>query len=186
MLSFIDSFIQDWGYIALFLGSLIEGESIVLTVSSMCYFGKFSLPKVMMITFLGTLLADQILFYIGRFLGPKIFKTFPYLKEKSKKAFFLLNKYQIPFILSFRFIYGIRIISPIVVGISNVSSLKYSVLNLIAAFIWTILSCGLGYFIGAFGNLVGVNNSSIGILFSFIIVICVIVFFHLFNKSNLK
>jgi len=51
MLSFIDSFIQDWGYIALFLGSLIEGESIVLTVSSMCYFGKFSLPKVMMITF---------------------------------------------------------------------------------------------------------------------------------------
>jgi membrane protein DedA with SNARE-associated domain len=186
MLSFIDRFIQDWGYIALFFGALIEGESIVLTVSSMCYYGKFSLPKVMIIAFLGTLFADQVLFYVGRFLGPKIFKTFPSLKERSKRAFFLLDKYQVPFILSFRFIYGIRIISPVVVGISNVGSFKYTILNVFSAIIWTILSCGLGYFIGAFGSLIGVNNSSIGILFSFIIVVLVIVFFHLFNKSNLK
>lgn len=178
MLTYLERFILDWGYVALFLGALIEGESIVLTISSMSYYGHFEISKVVLITFAGTMIADQSLFYLGRYFGPKIFRRFPKIQGKSQKAFDLLKRYEVPFILSFRFIYGIRIISPVVIGFSGIKAKKFSALNLFAAIIWTILSCGLGYCIGIFGNLFGFNNSSIALLFSFLMASLVILISH--------
>ena len=37
--------VKDWGYLAVFLGSMVEGESIILAASSMAYLGHLSLYK---------------------------------------------------------------------------------------------------------------------------------------------
>ncbi len=142
------TFVQQWGYFAVFLGSIIEGESIILSASALAYFGHLNIYKVVVITFFGTLFSDQITFFLGYFWGPKFFKRFPTTRQKADRAFILLEKYDVWFILSFRFIYGIRTISPIVIGASHkVPITRYVKLNLIAAFIWTILSCSAGYFL---------------------------------------
>jgi len=135
-------------YVILFLGSLVEGESIVLTASFLAYTGFLSLPKVMTIAFIATLCADQLLFYVGRFYGPGLLERYPKLKMKSKRVFELLHKYNTPFILGFRFVYGIRTVSPLIIGTAGISIQRFTKLNLLAAVIWTVVSCLGGYFLG--------------------------------------
>ncbi len=145
--SFID-FVQNWGYQAVFLGSLIEGESIILTASAMARLGHLSIYKVGIIAFIGTLIADQGLYFVGRYYGESIFTRLPKLKEKSARAFTLLHKYDVAFIIACRFIYGIRIVSPIVIGTAGVSPARFMPLNFLSALIWATISCSGGYLIG--------------------------------------
>ena len=67
----------------------------------------------------------------------------------ANKAFILLHKWDIWFILSFRFIYGIRMISPVIIGSSGISPARFIPLNLAAAIVWTAISCAGGYLLGS-------------------------------------
>jgi len=138
-------FVHNWGYIAVFLGSLIEGESIILTACALAALGYLNIYRIMITAFIGTLLADQLLYYVGRLYGEKILIRFPRLEKHSHKALRLLKKYDTLFILSCRFIYGIRVISSIVIGMSGVPPKRFTPLNIIAAVIWTLVSCVGGY-----------------------------------------
>jgi len=141
-------FVKNWGYIAVFLGSLVEGESIVLTASSLAALGYLSIYKVMAVAFCGTLIADQCLYLVGMYQGHKIFDKFPRLRPQIDKAFSLLNKNDVIFIISCRFIYGIRVASAIVIGAAKVPPKRFITLNIISALIWTVVSCGGGYLLG--------------------------------------
>lgn len=140
--------IKDWGYIAVFLGSLVEGESVILVACLMAHLGHLSLIKIMIIAFCGTLFADQALYYVGRYYGQALIQKFKSLQAPANRAFKLLHKWDTWFILSFRFIWGIRTISPIVIGSSGITPQRYSPLNLAAAIVWTLISCIGGYMLG--------------------------------------
>jgi membrane protein DedA with SNARE-associated domain len=138
--------IENWGYIAVFLGSLIEGESVIFVAGFLAHKGYLSLPKVILVAFLSTLLADQVCYHVGRHYGNSLIGRFPSLKPRADKAFDLLKRYDSLFILSCRFIYGIRTISPIVIGASGVTVKRFIILNFIAAAIWSISSCMAAYY----------------------------------------
>ena len=151
----MEDFITRWGYWAVFLGSLVEGESIILTASFMASMGILSLRKIMLMAFTGTLIADQALYWVGKWYGESILVflqgRFPSLRPYVQKAMGFLEKYKTAFILSFRFIYGIRIMSPVIIGSHrNISSQRFASLNVVAALLWTVISCGIGY---GFGDL---------------------------------
>ncbi len=135
-----------WGYVAVFLGSLIEGESVIFIAGFLAHQGCLSLPKIILISFVGTLLADQFLYHVGRHYGNHIIDQFPSFKPRAEKAFRLLKQYDSYFILIFRFIYGIRIISPVIIGSSGVEVKRFTILNIIAAIIWSVGSCVVAYF----------------------------------------
>ena len=140
-----------FGYLAVFLGSMIEGESVILTAGVLAYQGYFSLWKLILVSFIGTLVADQGLFHLGRVHGHKVLKRWPKFASHSDRALRLLHRYNTLFIISFRFIYGIRIISPVIIGMSGVSTKRFTILNLVAAAIWSSASCVAGYMLGRFG-----------------------------------
>lgn len=134
----------------MFLGACIEGESIVLFFSALSYKGYLDFPAVLAVAFTGTLLADQSLYYIGRYYGPKLLERKPHWKPKIERIFALLHRHELLFILSFRFVYGIRTLSPLVIGASGISAKRFSILNLTAATLWTLISCTTGYYLGYF------------------------------------
>ena len=142
------AFVQEWGYIAVFLGAIVEGETVILTASALAALGYLSLYKIMAITFCTTVVVDQGLFMVGRRYGPAFFERFPKLRPRADKAFRLLHRFDKWFILSFRFIYGIRVISPIVIGAANVEHKRFAPLNVLSALIWTVVSCYSGYAMG--------------------------------------
>lgn len=146
----METLISTWGYWAVFLGSLIEGESVILTAGFLASQGYLSLPKIILVSFTGTLIADQTLFFVGHLWGHKILNYFPKFQPPAKRAFELLHRYNTLFILTFRFIYGIRTISPIIIGAAQIPFKRFAILNLIAAVIWSVLSCTCGYLFGGF------------------------------------
>lgn len=139
-------FVQDWGYVAVFLGSLIEGESVIFLAGFFAHEGYLSLPKVILVSFIGTLFADQALYHVGRHYGNHVLDKFPSLRSRADRAFRLLRRYDNIFILTFRFVYGIRTISPIIIGASGVGFKRFTLLNLIAAVIWSVGSCVIAYY----------------------------------------
>lgn len=143
----MQDFIETWGYVAVFLGSLIEGESIIFVAGFLAHEGYLSLPKIIIVSFIGTFFADQALYHVGRHYGNSFIDLFPSFRPRADKAFRLLRRYDTLFILSFRFIYGIRIISPLIIGNSGISVKRFIFLNLIAALIWSVGSCVAAYYL---------------------------------------
>jgi membrane protein DedA with SNARE-associated domain len=142
------SFVHEWGYIAVFLGAIVEGETVILTASALSALGYLNFYKVMAITFCTTVVVDQLLFLVGRRYGPGFFERFPKFRPRADRAFKLLHRFDKWFILVFRFIYGIRVISPIVIGAAHVEHKRFAPLNILSAFIWTTISCYSGYAMG--------------------------------------
>jgi membrane protein DedA with SNARE-associated domain len=141
-------------YAIVLFGAMIEGETIILSASALAAAGYLSITKVGAIAFFSTLFVDQVLFYVGHYMykhpGRPISERYPRLYQKSKRAVLLLKKYDTWFILSFRFIYGIRAISPVVIGLCGSLPRRFIPLNVASAMIWMIVSCGAGYCLGDF------------------------------------
>lgn len=137
-------------YLILFLGSLVEGESFVLTAGYLAHKGFLSFPAIVVISFCGSVGADQILFFLGRHYGQPMIDRHPKWKPRADKAFRLLHKYNVWFIMGFRFIYGIRTLSPFIIGASGISIKRFAILNVISGAFWALTSCGAGYAIGYF------------------------------------
>jgi membrane protein DedA with SNARE-associated domain len=143
--SFLE-FVKDWGYIAVFLGSLIEGESILLVASALSACGHLSIVNVFITACVSTILADQVLFFVGYKWGASwLTDRFPSLKKAEEKIFSLLRRVDALFIFSFRFIYGIRTISPVIIGSAKIKPKRFVVFNIFAGICWAFVSCFVGY-----------------------------------------
>ncbi|HNX58266.1 MAG TPA: DedA family protein [Spirochaetota bacterium] len=144
----MEYYLEHYGYIALFLGTFIEGETILILAGFLSHRGYLNIHWVILIAFLGSLTGDQFYFYLGRIFGTKIIARSKRLQIASSKIYKKLAEYETIFILSFRFIYGIRTASPIVIGTSTTSAVKYSILNASSAAIWAVAFSSVGYFFG--------------------------------------
>jgi membrane protein DedA with SNARE-associated domain len=61
----------------------------------------------------------------------------------------LLNRYQLPVLLGFRFVYGIRNATPFVAGsITSIAWPRFILLNAIGALIWATSIPAIGYYFG--------------------------------------
>lgn len=141
-------------YWIVLVGSMFEGETIILGASALAAAGYLSITKIGVIAFFSTLFVDQGLFFVGRHWykhpGQPLSERFPRLYQRSKRAVLYLKKYDIWFILLFRFIYGIRAISPVVIGLCGSTPNRFIPLNTLSALLWATVSCFLGYKLGDF------------------------------------
>ncbi|WP_417914456.1 DedA family protein [Candidatus Electronema sp. JM] len=145
---FLEQLIATYGYAAIAIGTFFEGETILVLGGFAAYRGYLELPWVITWAFIGTLLGDQLYYYIGRIKGKSFIKKRPKWKKKSEKLFVLLDKHQIWLILIFRFLYGLRSISPFLIGASKVDPKRFLIYNIIGALIWAISVGILGYVFG--------------------------------------
>lgn len=143
-----EALISTYGYVAIGIGTFLEGETILVMGGFAAHRGYLELPWVIVSAFIGTLFGDQLYFYIGRTKGKSAIDKKPNWKTKSEKVFSLLDKHQILLILGFRFLYGLRTVTPFLVGASNFSPSRFLVLNTISAFLWAVIIGTLGYFFG--------------------------------------
>ncbi|CAG9295751.1 DedA family protein [Celerinatantimonas diazotrophica] len=140
--------ITHYGYFAIVVGTFFEGETILVLAGVLAHHGYLNLYGVVGAAFLGTLFGDQLYFLIGRHKGMKWINARPKYKRKVRKIFRLLNRHQILLILGFRFLYGIRTVTPFVLGAAGISPKLYVPLNLLGAGVWAIAVGLLGYWFG--------------------------------------
>ncbi|MDR1236149.1 MAG: DedA family protein [Holosporaceae bacterium] len=176
-----ESFIQSYGYYAVFAFACIEGEIAVLTAGFLCKQGYMSLELVMLAAFLGTLITEQCLFFVGRIYGGKLLEKYPKFSKKSATVIEFLQKYDAAFIFGSRFIYGIRNVSPIIIGMAKITPLKFSSLNVPAALIWSIVVAGAGYF---FANILESTKGSLEFIQIGALVVLGIALLYFFYKKT--
>lgn len=144
----LQELIANYGYWAVLVGTFLEGETILVLGGLAASRGYLELPLVMLVAFIGTVLGDQLYFYIGRFNGQKILAKKPRWQEKSARVFDLMARHEVKMILGYRFLYGIRTVTPFLIGASRIHPLRFLVLNLIGSAIWAVAVATLGYLFG--------------------------------------
>ena len=148
--------VRDYGYIAILIGTFLEGETIVLIAGFLAFTGHLELPLVILAAFVGSCSGDQLYFFIGRFQGRKLLKRFPAWQERTERVFYHVHRHQNLLILSFRFFYGLRNVTPFAVGMSEVTTPRFVSLNIIGAAVWATTFGFVGYSFGhAFEQLLG-------------------------------
>jgi membrane protein DedA with SNARE-associated domain len=144
----IGQLLSDYGYWAVFVGSLLEGETILALAGFAAHQGYLSLPATIAIAFVGGTLGDQVFFWIGRLGGQPVLDRFPRSALGVRRVQDLLDRHHAPIIVGIRFMYGLRILGPIVIGTCNVAGWRFALFNAIGAAIWAPLIAGLGYMFG--------------------------------------
>jgi membrane protein DedA with SNARE-associated domain len=144
----LEEWITRYGYAAIFAGTFAEGETILVLAGFAAHRGYLELPWVITSAFIGTLLGDQVFFYIGRAKGITFLETHPTWNARAKRVFAILDRHQTLLILGFRFLYGLRTVTPFLLGASRVPRLHFLIFNLLGAAIWALLIGLSGYIFG--------------------------------------
>jgi len=146
----LEHLIQTHGYWALFVGTFLEGETILVLAGFAAHRGYLQLPWVIAVATVGTMLGDQTFFYVGRIKGQAfLIRRGPHWQARALRVRQLLNRYGHWAVLVFRFFYGMRTVTPFVIGMSGYSPLRFGILNAIAAIVWAVVVGTAGYMFGA-------------------------------------
>jgi membrane protein DedA with SNARE-associated domain len=144
----LESFIDTYGYLAVLVGTLLEGETILVLGGFAAHRGYLHLPWVMLAAFIGSLLGDQFFFFLGRWHSQAVLARRPSWKVRVEKAQKLIDRFRTPFILVFRFLYGLRTVSPFVIGMGSVPAARFILLNAVGALVWAVTVGAGGYLFG--------------------------------------
>jgi len=144
----IGSLIEQHGYIALALGSAIEGETFVVFAGFAAHRGYLSLPLVILLAGVLNFFWDQFYFWLGRRHGRWALARYPSLAAKTERVLAQLERHHMPLIIGVRFLYGLRVAGPIAIGMSKVSWTRFLSLNLLGAMLWSAIFSVLGYLFG--------------------------------------
>ena len=125
----LQSLIEHYGYAGILIGTFLEGETILVLAGLAAHQGYLALTWVILAAFLGSLCGDQLFFYLGRKHSQAVLSRRPGWKQKAEKVHQMMNRFQTPMILSFRFLYGLRTVAPFVIGMSSVPVKKFILLN---------------------------------------------------------
>ncbi len=137
-----------WLYAGIFLWAFFEGETFVIFAGMAAHQEILSWPGVFVLAWLGSFAGDQCYFWIGRRWGPSLLLRFPKWRPGVESALGMLRRYDKWFILSFRFIYGVRNLASFAIGTSGVDPVRFAALNLLAAGVWALSFAGFGYVFG--------------------------------------
>jgi len=147
----MEELISELGYVAIFAGTFLEGETVLALAGLAANRGYLDFRTVVVIAMIAGFAGDQFFFWLGRRHGARILTRFPSAEARALRFDALLARWHAPLIVAVRFMYGFRILGPILLGMGRVARWKFMVFNFIGAAIWAPLVAGVGY---AFGSAV--------------------------------
>jgi membrane protein DedA with SNARE-associated domain len=159
----VDRFVADYGalvYAIAFFWTFFEGETFVILAGAAAQQEKLGFLPLLLAAWFGSFAGDQLWFWLGRTQGLKLLAKRPGWKPGVETAMSWLERYDTWFILSFRFVYGVRNFASFAMGLAKIDPLRFAALNFVAAFVWAISFAGFGYLFGhalesAFGDIAG-------------------------------
>ncbi len=141
---FLPQLIQTYGYLAIFIGTFLEGDIVLVLGGFLAHQKYLHLPLVILTGFSGAILCDQFFFWLGRIKGKQLLAKIPRWQNKVELINKQLDKHGNWVAVVFRFVYGFRIVTPFVLGNCRIKSSTFVLLNIISVLVWatTISICG--------------------------------------------
>lgn len=151
---------------------MLEGETAAVLGGMAANIG-LELPMVYLMAFGGAWLCDSLLFLVGHYYGPAILKRLTKYQDRIEKVERMIRKHDMLAIIGLRFLYGLRTIGPISIGIAGINSVRFIICNAIGSALWSAIFVTLGY---SASRLFEEQLQKIGMNFIPIIIIAIFVF----------
>lgn len=137
-----------YGLIAIGIGAGVEGEPFALAGGVVARAEAVSLSLAIAAAVAGAVAVDQMWFLFSR-----TWRDHRLVRSIRRRAAFARSLKQIEdrstgFILIFRFLYGVRAVAPVALGVSTVRYPRFLVLNLVSGCVWGALYTVIGYEFG--------------------------------------
>jgi len=146
--SHLQDLIQQYGYLAVLIGTVLEGETVLLMAGYAAHRGYMDLGLVIVVGTFGGFVGDQFFFMLGRARGRQLLVRFPAIQAQSTRVQRLVDRYHTWLIVGVRFMYGLRVAGPMLLGMSELSHVRFAVFNALGALLWAALIGGAGYAFG--------------------------------------
>jgi membrane protein DedA with SNARE-associated domain len=150
----LETIVIQFGYPALAIGLLFEGETMLVLGAFMAHRGYLHLPLVIMVGCLVAFASDQFFFWMGRTRGSQFLENRPAWKPHVEKARSLLGRNTNLLFIGVRFMYGMRTVMPFVFGMARLDPKKFAVLNFIGSLIWALTFGLAGSLFGQFMGMI--------------------------------
>ncbi len=135
------SSLSTYGYILLFAYSFGGGMLAIIAAGVLSYAGKMDLSASIAIAAVANVIGSAFLFSMGRYNKKALM---PYIKAHRRKlalSHILMKRYGDKIIFIQKFIYGLKTLVPITIGLTKYPLLKFHIINTVSAIIWAV---GLG------------------------------------------
>jgi len=141
--------LETYGYIGLFLYSLGGGFVALLGAGVLSFMGKMDLATSMSVAFVANVLGDILLVYLARYQKSMMMEGLRKHRRKLALSHLLMKKHGSWIILIQKFVYGIKTLIPIAIGLTKYDFKKFIILNTLSSVVWVVV-VGLGsYYSGA-------------------------------------
>ena len=140
--------LSTYGYFALFLYSFGGGMLGIIAAGVLCYAGKMDLGVAISIAACANMLGGAVLFSMGRY-NKKV--LMPYIhahKRKLALSHILMKRYGDKIIFIQKFIYGLKTLVPIAIGMTKYPLVKFHIINVVSAVLWAVILGLLSYKMG--------------------------------------
>ena len=137
----------------LFFGFFLPGDSLLFTAGllSSPAVGIFNFPMLVVLSFAAAVLGDNVGYWFGHKVGPKIFSRNDSLLFKKKhldSAHAFYEKHGTKTVVLARFVPFVRTFAPIVAGATQMHYSTFMKFNLLGGFLWAVGLTSLGFFLG--------------------------------------
>ena len=181
--TYLDIMIQTlgiWSYVIIFLiifcetglvvTPVLPGDSLLFAIGTFAALGSFDIVMVLILLTIAAIAGDTVNYWIGNYLGPKVFhyEDSRFFKKKHlERTHQFYEKHGGKTIIIARFIPIIRTFAPFVAGIGRMTYSKFLSYNVVGGILWIFSLTLAGYF---FGNIPVVRNN-----FSLVIMAIVVI-----------
>ena len=109
----LESLIARYGLWAIGIGAGLEGETVVVLGGITVHRGILPYAPAILAASAGSFLADQLFFFLGRYFGDIAYVRRVKQKSAFQRAAIALDRHPTLYVFAFRFLYGLRTISPL-------------------------------------------------------------------------
>lgn len=170
----MEDLIRDWGYIILFLYSFGGGFLALAVAGVLSFAGELNIYISLAVAVSANFIGDQFLFYMARTNKEFAKNILDSHKRKVAYVHVLMRKYGSFIILVKKYIYGVKTLVPLAIGLTKYSSVKFMIFNALGAVLWGVVVAGLSYNFGGFIIQSVEQYQNLGILIAIVIVAFVV------------
>lgn len=165
----LEELIRDFGYLAVFVGTLLEGETTLVLAGLAAERGLLGLPWVAVVGVLGSVSGNGLLFWLGRRRGTSWLDKHPKWRERVARTHRVLERHNAPFLIAVRFLYGLRALVAFVYGMSAIPYRRYLLFDTLGAIAWSTAFSFLGFSLGkaadsVLGEIQGIEKILVGVV----------------------
>ena len=144
----VAALITTYGYWAVAVGCLLEGETVLLLAGFAAHRGYLQWPWVMAVAAAAGFAGDMGFFLLGRRFAPQMFARWPSIAARRGQVDAWLARHGAWVVVAVRFLYGFRIAGPVLIGASGMHWARFAAFNALGAVLWAALLTGIGWFFG--------------------------------------